>query len=88
MAKNYKILLVAGEASGDAHAAELVKSLREKEPETNFRFFGATGIRMREAGVESVLNADNLLDCRIAGNRAGAADVLERVQNVETMRFG
>lgn len=52
-------MIVAGEASGDSHAAELVKSLREKAPETNFEFFGATGMKMREAGIETVLNADN-----------------------------
>jgi lipid-A-disaccharide synthase len=53
-------MLVAGEASGDAHAAELVKALREKSPVTSFEFFGATGIKMREAGVETILSADDL----------------------------
>lgn len=52
-------MLVAGEASGDAHAAKLVRALREKSPETDFEFCGATGVQMREAGVETILNADN-----------------------------
>src|SRR5688500_5306420 len=60
MTENYKIMIVAGEASGDAHAAKLVDALREKYPETNFRFFGATGSRMREAGVETIIKADDL----------------------------
>jgi len=55
-----KIMIVAGEASGDAHAAKLVDALREASPETVFEFFGATGQKMREAKVETILNADNL----------------------------
>ncbi|MCY7375554.1 MAG: lipid-A-disaccharide synthase [Pyrinomonadaceae bacterium] len=53
-------MLVAGEASGDAHAAKLVDALRGQSPETRFEFFGATGERMRNAGVETVVNADYL----------------------------
>lgn len=53
-------MLVAGEASGDQHAAELVRAFREKTPDADCEFFGATGAKMREAGVETVLNADNL----------------------------
>jgi lipid-A-disaccharide synthase len=53
-------MIVAGEASGDAHAASLVSALRETEPETQFDFFGSTGPRMRDAGVASTVNADEL----------------------------
>jgi lipid-A-disaccharide synthase len=53
-------MIVAGEASGDAHAARLVTRLRELAPETNFEFFGATGHKLREAGVETVVDSDNL----------------------------
>lgn len=54
------LMIVAGEASGDAHAAKLVAALKENSPETTFEFFGATGKRMREAGVETVLSADEM----------------------------
>jgi lipid-A-disaccharide synthase len=54
------IMIVAGEASGDAHAASLVHALRETAPETLFEFFGSTGQKMRDAGVESIVNADEL----------------------------
>ncbi|MCY7347908.1 MAG: hypothetical protein LH614_17050, partial [Pyrinomonadaceae bacterium] len=54
------IMLVAGEASGDAHAAKLVAALREIAPEIEFEFFGATGGRMREVGVETTVKADDL----------------------------
>lgn len=53
-------MLVAGEASGDAHAAKLVEALRGQSPETRFEFFGATGAKMRAAGVETIVNADGL----------------------------
>ncbi|MGI8884272.1 MAG: lipid-A-disaccharide synthase [Pyrinomonadaceae bacterium] len=55
-----KIMLVAGEASGDAHAAKLVKALQELAPEADFNFFGAAGEKMREAGVKAVVKSDHL----------------------------
>jgi len=53
-------MIVAGEASGDAHAASLVRALRETAPATQIDFFGSTGARMRAAGVDSVVHADEL----------------------------
>lgn len=35
-----KYYLIAGEASGDLHASRLMQSLREHDPEAEFRFFG------------------------------------------------
>src|ERR1700712_683501 len=35
-----KYYLVAGEASGDLHGANLMKALKEKDPDAEFRFFG------------------------------------------------
>lgn len=43
-------MVVAGEASGDAHAAELIGELRRRRPE--LRFFGCGGEAMAEAGCE------------------------------------
>jgi lipid-A-disaccharide synthase len=54
------IMIVAGEASGDAHAAALVHALLKAAPETHFEFFGSTGARMRAAGVDSIVDADQL----------------------------
>ena len=54
-----KLMIVAGEASGDAHAAKLVRALRELAPETDFEFFGATSHNLRAAGVEEIVNADD-----------------------------
>ena len=50
-------MIVAGEPSGDAHAAALVHALRKK---TQIKYFGATGPLMRAAGVETVVNSDEL----------------------------
>jgi lipid-A-disaccharide synthase len=60
MAERISLMMVAGEASGDAHAAALVRALRESAPHTKFRFFGATGREMRACGVESTVRSDDL----------------------------
>jgi len=55
-----RLMIVAGEPSGDAHAAALAKSLREAAPQTDIHLFGATGPQMRAAGVETIVNSDEL----------------------------
>src|SRR6185503_18671869 len=55
-----RLMIVAGEASGDAHAASLVDALRAANPDVQFEFFGATGPLMRATGVESVVRTDDL----------------------------
>src|SRR5262245_61263885 len=55
-----KIMIVAGEASGDKHGAALARSLRALYPETRFEFFGAGGQEMREAGVETLIDAQDV----------------------------
>ncbi|HRZ15599.1 MAG TPA: lipid-A-disaccharide synthase, partial [Candidatus Omnitrophota bacterium] len=54
MEKPKNILIVAGEASGDQHAAMLVREIRARMPET--RFFGLGGEQMQREGV--LLRAD------------------------------
>jgi lipid-A-disaccharide synthase len=60
MSNELKIMIVAGEASGDMHAAKLINALREVSPDRSFSFFGATGPHLREAGVETIVRADDL----------------------------
>lgn len=43
-----KYFLIAGEASGDLHAAHLMEALREHDPSAEFRFYG--GDRMSQVG--------------------------------------
>ena len=60
MSEHFRIMIVAGEPSGDAHAASLVRALRDAAPNTQFEFFGATGRLMRSEGVTQVVNSDEL----------------------------
>jgi lipid-A-disaccharide synthase len=53
-----KILVSAGEASGDLYAALVVEELRRLEP--NAEFFGCTGPRLRAAGVRTVVDLASL----------------------------
>lgn len=53
-------MIVAGEPSGDRHAAKLVEEIREYVPERHWDFFGAAGPMMRRVGVEPVVAADEL----------------------------
>jgi len=60
MSQILRIMIVAGEPSGDAHAASLVRALRDVAPETEFDFFGATGRLMRAEQVKKIVDADQL----------------------------
>ena len=53
-----KILVSAGETSGDLYAALLVEELRRIWPEAEF--FGCTGPKLRAAGVRTVVDAASL----------------------------
>ena len=53
-----KVLISAGEASGDLYAAGLVDALRRRRPD--LQFFGCAGPRMQQAGVEPVVDAHSL----------------------------
>jgi lipid-A-disaccharide synthase len=53
-----KILVSAGEASGDLYAALVVEELRRSHSDIDF--FGCTGPRLRAAGVRTVVDAASL----------------------------
>ena len=53
-----KILISAGEASGDLYAAALVEALRRRRPD--LEFFGCAGPRMQAAGVRAVVDSHSL----------------------------
>ena len=46
------VLVVAGEISGDMHAAQVVRALRSRDPELSF--FGVGGDELRAAGMEII----------------------------------
>jgi lipid-A-disaccharide synthase len=56
----FQLMLVAGEASGDKHAAHLAAALQALRPQTQFTFFGSGGDEMRAAGVETLVDVREL----------------------------
>ena len=67
-----QILLSAGEASGDMYAARLAVALRER---TGAQFFGMGGARMKEAGVEIIVDYHEIAV-------VGVAEVLHKIPTV------
>jgi lipid-A-disaccharide synthase len=53
-----RILISAGEASGEMYGAQLIEALRRRDP--TLEFFGVGGQRMRDAGCATVVDANDL----------------------------
>ena len=53
-----KVLISAGEASGEMYGAQLIEALRRRDPQ--LEFFGVGGDRMRAAGCDTVVDAKDL----------------------------
>jgi lipid-A-disaccharide synthase len=53
-----RILISAGEASGDFYASRLVEAIRARHPDAEF--FGCAGPRMQAAGVRAIVDARSL----------------------------
>jgi lipid-A-disaccharide synthase len=68
-----QILVVAGEASGDAHAAELVAALKARRPDLTF--FGMGGSRLAAQGVELLYGAHEV-------NVMGITEVLPKIPRI------
>ncbi|HWP46008.1 MAG TPA: lipid-A-disaccharide synthase [Candidatus Limnocylindrales bacterium] len=68
-----KIMLIAGEASGDLHGAYLVKSIRSSLPEG--RFYGIGGIHMQREGVTLIQDISRL-------GVTGAWEVLAKLNTI------
>jgi lipid-A-disaccharide synthase len=58
MNESKKVLIVAGEVSGDLHGSSLMRELRGMNPQT--QFFGIGGDRMKKEGLELVYHIDKL----------------------------
>lgn len=50
-----KYFLIAGEASGDLHASHLIESLKQQEPQAEFRFLGGD-LMAAQAGTQPVIH--------------------------------
>ncbi len=68
-----RILVVAGEASGDTHASELVAALRARRPDLTF--FGMGGARLASQGVELLFDAREV-------SVMGITEVLPRIPRI------
>src|SRR5438270_1551731 len=53
-----RVLISAGEASGEMYGAQLIEALRRRDPA--LEFFGVGGERMREAGCDTIIDASDL----------------------------
>jgi lipid-A-disaccharide synthase len=53
-----RVMLIAGEASGDLHAAKLAAGVLAKRPDV--QFFGIGGVEMRKAGVDVLIDSADL----------------------------
>ncbi len=58
--QSLRLMIVAGEPSGDAHGAALMRALRDVAPDLSLEIFGAAGPQMRAAGIEPVVQSDDL----------------------------
>lgn len=52
------VMIVAGEASGDIYGADLAREALKLDP--NLHFFGIGGVRMRESGVETLVDSADM----------------------------
>jgi lipid-A-disaccharide synthase len=53
-----RVMIVAGEASGDIYGADLVRQSHQMDP--GLRYFGIGGVRMREAGVVTLVDSADM----------------------------
>jgi lipid-A-disaccharide synthase len=58
MNESKKILIVAGEASGDLHGSNLIREIRNLNPQ--IQLFGIGGNRMKKEGMELIYHIDKL----------------------------
>lgn len=66
-----KILIIAGEASGDLHGANLVREVRKQDP--SIVFFGVGSKQMKDAGVHMLADASEI-------SVVGATEVLTHLR--------
>lgn len=76
--KKLNVLVVAGEASGDEHGAEVVKALKERS--ANIHFFGMGGKNLRNAGVELIADSEKV------GGVMGVTEVFSKLRELLAAR--
>jgi len=71
-----RILISAGEASGEMYGAQLVEALHRRDPQ--LEFFGVGGDRMRAAGCDTVVDAKDLAV-------VGITEILSRLPHIYSL---
>ena len=67
MANNKRVLIIAGEASGDLYGGNLVKAIRTVDP--SIYFLGMGGSHMKEAGVRLLRHAEEMAVVGLPGGK-------------------
>jgi lipid-A-disaccharide synthase len=57
-ARRHRIMIVAGEASGDLHGGDLAREILERDP--SCEIFGIAGEKMRAAGVRAIVKTEEI----------------------------
>ncbi|MBL7076231.1 MAG: lipid-A-disaccharide synthase [Kiritimatiellae bacterium] len=78
MPRKPSLMIIAGEVSGDMHAARLVRAIREQKPDITF--FGAGGEQMRAAGVDTVVD---IADMAVTG----FAEVVSKYRHLRSIFY-
>ena len=68
--KQFKFMIIAGEVSGDMHAAGIIRAVKKQMPDT--QFFGIGGKEMRSAGAETAYDVNDMAVI-------GFTDVIQRL---------
>ena len=76
-----RILISAGEASGDMYGAQLMEALRRAFPSDAIEFFGVAGDKMRAAGCETIVDAKDLAV-------VGIIEILEQLPKIWDLFWG
>ncbi len=82
-ARTGRIMIVAGEASGDLHGADLAREILARDPACEL--FGIAGEKMRAAGVRAIVRTEDIHGLGLAelastiGRTVGAFRMLRRI---------
>jgi lipid-A-disaccharide synthase len=81
MDKKKRVMIIAGEASGDMHGAHLVEAMLDVRP--NLDFFGIGGHRLKEVGVEILVDNASLAVVGVSEALAKLTILIRALQRVK-----
>ena len=75
-----KYYLIAGEASGDLHASNLIKSIRERDNDAEFRFLGGD-LMEQQSGVKPTIHYREMAFMGFVSVAMNAGTILRILKN-------